>query len=60
MKNILYVSCTQKAKKSDTLIYKSMAAYGWSTETNTLKVITNNTEGLSKVYNKFINADSQY
>ena len=57
MKDTLYVSCTQKAKKSDTLIYKSMAACGLSTETSTLKVITNNTEGLSKVYNKFINTE---
>jgi len=55
MKTTLYVSCTQKSKKEDTLIHQSTVDTGLLGEDDTLHIITNNRKGLSKVYNEFIN-----
>jgi hypothetical protein len=53
MSNLLIVSCTAKADKADTLLYKSLKHIG--RKNLDVEFVTNNCEGLPKVYNRFIN-----
>lgn len=55
MKTTLYVSCTQKDKKEDTLLHQSIVDKCLLGEDDVLEMITNNKRGLSSVYNTYIN-----
>lgn len=55
MKTTLYVSCTQKTKKNETLLYQSIIESSWLDEKDELEMVTSNKIGLSKIYNAFIN-----